>query len=372
MKASYLINNPSNKIVKNNTTKILKNSSALDFHKTLKGYEPTPLIRLPGLAKKYGIGSIYLKDESKRFGLNAFKSLGAVYAISRVLKDNAKIQTFCTATDGNHGRAVAWGATLFGKKSVVYVPIDTTENRMKAIESEGALVEKINGNYDDACAHAEKMCDKNGWQLVQDMAWEGYEKIPADIVAGYMSLFVEMEDSIHTQPKAEVDLVFVQAGVGSFAAAAAFYYLNRYEANRPKIVIVEPNEADAVFASFSEGKITTSKGNATTIMAGLNCGTPSSGGWDLLKSGTDVSLKIDDDYARLAMRELFFPVKGDPSIVSGESGVAGFAGFMAIMKDEKLKNIREVLGINDKTKVLFISKAGDTDRNVFNEIVRAK
>ena len=154
MKASYFINTPNNKIPNSLTTATLFKSDALAFHKTLPGYTPTPLVELPELAKKYGVGNIYLKDESKRFGLNAFKSLGAVYAINQLLQQNPNLQTFCTATDGNHGKAVAWGATLFGKKSVVYVPFDTTENRMKAIEAEGALVEKVDGNYDYACAHA--------------------------------------------------------------------------------------------------------------------------------------------------------------------------------------------------------------------------
>ena len=369
MIASYFINSPDNKIVQNTTTEILSRKNALAFHKTLKGYKSTPLVSLPGLARKYGVGNIYLKDESHRFGLNAFKALGAVFAIDQLLATNPHLQTFCTATDGNHGKAVAWGASLFGKKSVIYVPHDTTENRMKAIEAYGARVEKVNGNYDDACARAESMSNANGWQLVQDMAWQGYEEIPANIVAGYMSLFVEMEDTINTLPKAKIDVVFVQAGVGSFAAAAAFYYLNRYGGMRPKIVIVEPLEADAIFSSFVEGKVTTSRGNATTIMAGLNCGTPSLGAWDLLKSGVDVSLKIDDGFAREAMRELYYPVQGDQRVISGESGSAGLAGFMAIVWEKELEAVKQALNINDQTNILLISTEGDTDKKVFEEVV---
>ncbi len=370
MRVSHYINNPGNVIADNYTTKVLHGSNSLLFHQTLPGYKPTPLVALPALAAKYGVGQIYVKDESHRFGLNAFKSLGAVYAIHRLLEEDPGLQTFCTATDGNHGKAVAWGATLFGKRSVVYVPRDTTQNRMKAIETQGAVVEKVNGNYDDACAHAENMCVKHGWQLVQDMAWEGYEKIPADIVAGYMSLFAEMENTIHTLPRASVDMVFMQAGVGSFAAAGVFYYLRRYGLQRPAIIIVEPWEADAVFASFNHGGITTSPGNASTIMAGLNCGTPSLGAWELLKNGTDVALKIDDEYARRAVRELYYPGNDDQRITSGESGAAGLAGFLAIMDQQGPEEVRNMLGIDQHTRVLFISTEGDTDKEVFDEIIR--
>ena len=369
MEASYLINRPDNEIVKNATTDILKRSDALKFHTGLPEYRPTPLFRLPDLALKYNVGDIYIKDESHRFGLNAFKGLGAVYAISELLKENPNLETFCTATDGNHGRAVAWGATRFEKRSVVFVPGDTTLQRMKCIEKEGARVEKVQGNYDDACAVAEKACKENGWELVQDMAWEGYEKIPADIMAGYLSLFREMEDSIHTLPDSRADVVFMQAGVGSFAGAGAFYYLNRYGARRPRIVTVEPLEADGIFASFTSGQLTTSTGNATTIMAGLNCGTPSLGAWDILKNGVDVALKIPDHYARRAVRELFFPDGCDRRIISGESGAGGLAGFLAVMSEKNLEPVRKVLNITKSSNVLFISTEGDTDKTVFNEII---
>ncbi|TVQ19146.1 MAG: diaminopropionate ammonia-lyase [Bacteroidetes bacterium] len=370
MSTSYYINTTNNRLPANLTTQTLESACALDFHQTLPGYAKTPLITLPGLAKKYGVADIYVKDESKRFGMNAFKSLGAVYAIHRLLQKNPNLDTFCTATDGNHGKAVAWGTKLFGKKSVVYVPSDTTASRMDAIAEHGALVEKINGNYDDACAHAERMCNENGWQLVQDMAWEGYEEIPADIVAGYISMFIEMENSLNTLPQPEVDIVFLQAGVGSFAAAGIFYYLHRYGVHRPAIVIVEPREADAVFTSFQEGKLTTSRGNASTIMAGLNCGTPSSGAWDLLKSGADLILKIDDHYACQAMRDLYHPVTGDDRIIAGESGAAGLAGFIALCSEKELTKAKEHIKLSHRSRILFVNTEGDTDKPMFDKIVK--
>ena len=369
MNSSYFVNNPQNKIVSNSTTEILKKSNASEFHQSLPNYKPTPLHLLPELAKKYNVGNIYVKDESFRFGLNAFKALGASYAISEILKEKPHITTFCTATDGNHGRAVAWSANFFGKKAIVYVPEDTTAQRITAIEQEGAKVEQVNGNYDQACAYAEKVSKLNNWELVQDTAWENYEEIPAQIMAGYLTLFREMEDSVHTLPKPKIDIVFLQAGVGSFAGAGIYYYLERYRANRPKIVIVEPKEADAILASFKNGEITTSQGNSRTIMAGLNCGTPSLGAWDLLKSGADVSIKIDDIYSEEAIKKLNSPLGKDKRIISGESGVGGLAGFMAIMKESEYLSLKKELNINPGSNILFISTEGATDMAMFNKIV---
>ena len=369
---SFYINKPGNTLLYSITTAILKKSKAFSFHLSLPFYKPTPLVHLPHLSKKWGIGNIYFKDESFRFGLNAFKVLGASYAINEILKERPRITTFCTATDGNHGRAVAWAAKYFRKKAVVYVPEGTSKQRIDAIKNEGATVEQINGNYDETCVYAEKASKINGWELVQDTAWENYEKIPAQIMAGYLTLFQEMEDSLHVSGYAKIDIVMLQAGVGTFAAAGIFYYLRRYGKHRPKIVIVEPTEADAILASFKKGAITSSKGNSKTIMAGLNCGTPSLGAWDLLKSGTDVSLRIDDKYSRQAIRELYFPDGSDQQMISGESGVAGLAGFIAIMKEDELSSLREALKINEKTSILFISTEGATDIEMFNKIIESE
>ena len=370
--SSFYLNNPSNKIVENVTCAILKKSKSLEFHSSLPLYQPTPLVHLPDLSKKYKVGNIYIKDEAFRFGLNAFKGLGASYAINEILKEKPHITTFCTATDGNHGRAVAWSANFFNKKAVVFVPKDTTKQRMEAIKKEGAKVEQVNGDYDETVVYAEERSKINGWELVQDTAWKNYQEIPAQIMAGYLTLFKEIEDSLHLPLQAKIDIVFLQAGVGSFAGAGIFYYLEKYAANRPKIVIVEPKEADAVLSSFKKGEIITSKGNGTTIMAGLNCGTPSLGAWNLLKNGTDVSIKIDDKYSMQAMRELYYPIGSDKKIISGESGVGGFAGFIAIMKDDEFSSLQKDLNINQNTNILFISTEGATDINMFNHIVGSK
>lgn len=367
--SSYFINNPNNKIAQNNITSILKNNTALAFHTFLPKYKVTPLIHLKNMAIKHHVGNIYLKDESLRFGLNAFKGLGASYAIDHLLKENKQIETFCTATDGNHGRAVAWSAKLCNRKAIVFVPKDTSVHRIKSIEKEGARVEVINKNYDETCKHAEKVSEKKDWLLVQDTAWRNYEEIPALIMSGYLTLFQEMEDSLHILPKPKIDLIFLQAGVGSFAAAGIFYYLNRYGSMRPKIVIVEPKEADAILHSFKKGSISTSPGYSKTIMAGLNCGTPSSIAWDLIKNGSDISIKIDEAYAEQAMRELYYPIGTDKRIISGESGAAGFAGFLAVIHEKEFEPLRKKLKINQTTNILFINTEGSTDIDSFNKII---
>ena len=368
---TYYINDPNNKLALNLTNAILQKSKAKRFHSSLPFYKATPLVHLPNLSKKYKVGNIYLKDESFRFNLNAFKGLGASYAINEILKDQPHIQTFCTATDGNHGRAVAWAAKYFDKKSVVLVPKDTTAQRIEAIKKEGAIVEQVDGNYDACCEYAKALSKKNGWQLVQDTAWKGYEDIPAQIMAGYSTLFQEMEGTVHALPQPGIDIVFLQAGVGSFAAAGVGYYLERYGANRPKIVIVEPQEADAILCSFKKGEIATSTGNSQTVMAGLNCGTPSLSAWDIIKNGADISIKIDDIYSKKAIRQLYDPVGSDQRVISGESGAGGLAGFISIMTEEKFRPLKKELNIHEGTNILFVSTEGATDLDMFNQIIGA-
>ena len=369
MSKIYYQNIPNYSISNSFTNNILKTNDATKFHKSLKDYKATPLIHLPNLSKKHNVGTIYVKDESYRFGLKAFKVLGASYAIKQCLEKNPSIETVCTATDGNHGRAVAWAAKKFKKNAVVFVPRDTTLKRINVIEQEGAKVIQVDGNYDNACQEAENASNTNNWTLIQDTAWEGYEEIPAMIMAGYLTLFKELENSIHTASKPKIDIVFLQAGVGSMAASGIYYYLNKYGANKPKIVIVEPQEADGILLSFFNNKISTSKGNSSTIMAGLNCGTPSLGAWSLLKNGADVSIKISDDYAKKAMRELYYPTADDKRIISGESGAGGFAGFLTIMNDGGYKAVKESLDINNNSNILFINTEGDTDKQIFEKII---
>lgn len=369
---NYFINRPNNSITSNLTTDTLNSSKAIVYHKSLSVYQPTPLVSLPNLASKYNVGSIFIKDESHRFGLNAFKGLGASYAIHQILEQQPNVEIFCTATDGNHGRAVAWAAKLANKKAVIFVPKDTTDNRIKAIESEGAKVIKIDKNYDDTCAFAEEVSLKEGWQLVQDTAWENYEEIPAHIMSGYLTMYKELEDSLHSLPRPKIDIVFLQAGVGSWAGSAVWYYLNRYGHNRPKIIIVEPSEADGFLSSFKTDKRVNPDCSFKTIMAGLNCGIPSLSAWEIIKNGTDVSMKVADEYAERAIRELYFTTGNDERIIAGESGVGGLAGFISIMTTDNMLKLKEHLGISLKSNILFYNTEGATDLDNFNKIISSK
>ncbi|UJP66098.1 diaminopropionate ammonia-lyase [Mongoliitalea daihaiensis] len=365
----FFINQPKDLIPKSMTTKIMEKSEALTYHQSLPNYYPTPLIELPRLAKQFGVENILIKDEGQRFGLKAFKALGASFAIHKILQENPNIQTFCTATDGNHGRAVAWAAKIAGKESVILVPKDTTSKRIQAIEAEGATVIQINGTYDNACVEAEKLCQKNHWTLVQDTAWEGYEEIPAYIMAGYLTHFKELEDSIHQLPDPSIDYVFLQAGVGSWAASGIYYYLSRYGKRRPKIVLVEPLEANGVWASFQAGKRILPECSFETIMAGLNCGLPSLSAWEIIQAGANACLSISDEYAQKAMQLLYHSTGSDPSIVAGESGAAGLAGFLALMEEPAFEVLKNHLQISEESNILFFNTEADTDTDSFDTIV---
>ena len=366
--SDFFIHSPDNTIITDATTQILKSHDAYQFHRSLPGYTPTPCLNLRWLAKKYHTGSIFIKDESKRFHLEAFKALGASYAVHRILQQYSHIDTLCTATDGNHGRALAWASARAGKKSVVFVPHHTAPARIRAIEQEGGKAIKIEGNYDEACDLAAEACRKDGWQLVQDAARDGYEEIPALIMAGYLTQFRELEPELHPPGKPDVDIAFLQAGVGSFAASAIWYYLDRYGPNRPKIILVEPFEADGVLASFRAGERVVPDKSFKTMMAGLNCGIPSPGAWNIIRSGTDAVVSISDHFAAEAMQALYHPAGTDQPVTAGESGAAGLAGFMAVMEEEKLKPVRELLRLSPESRVLFVNTEGATDPDNFRSI----
>jgi diaminopropionate ammonia-lyase len=365
----YYINNPSCILPINETHAILSKSKPLAFHQSLPVYKVSPLVCLKEIASELGVKDIWIKDESSRFGLNAFKVLGASYAINEILKSNTAIETFCTATDGNHGKAVAWAAASFNKKAVVYMPVNAADSRVKAIEALGATVIVTNQHYDETCALAAKEASKNNWQLVQDAAWEGYEEIPAHIMAGYLTHFIEMENHLHHQEAPDVDIVFLQAGVGTWAAAAVWYYLNRYGKQKPKLVIVEPVEADGILESFKNNQRSLPKGSLETIMAGLNCGIPSLTGWEIIKNGADAAMRITDEDVKKAMRHLYNPENAAIKIIAGESGAAGFAAMLEIMNNPDFSTLKKVLNINTSSRILCFNTEGDTDPEGFKKIV---
>jgi diaminopropionate ammonia-lyase len=365
----------------------------LEVHRSLPEYEPTPLISLPALASQLGVGRILVKDESHRFGLKAFKALGATYAIYRYLKRDIETHggslpdasefyrtpdsiqpgsyTFCTATDGNHGRGVAWAARQLNQRAVIYMPENTVPARIENIRSEDAEVVIIDGNYDKAVRRCAADAEEHGWQIISDTSWPGYEKIPRWIMAGYTTMFREIHEMQNEQ--VDVDVVYVQAGVGSLAAAVSWFYNKAYTKRTTKLVSVEPIGADCLLESIRSpgGNPTQSLGKQDSIMAGLNCGTPSHVAWPLIKTGFDLFLSIPDDYSIKAMRRYYHPLGNDPQIISGESGAAGLAALIALCENDSLAIARDDLSLTSNSTILLLNTEGDTDPVNFEVTVRS-
>ena len=358
------------------------------FHESFPMYAPTPLAQLPGTAKALGIGEIYVKDESHRFGLNAFKVLGGSFAIGNYLarrlgrtlaetgydvltaketRETLGDITFITATDGNHGRGVAWTATTLGQKSVVHMPRGSAPERLHNIQAAGAKADIIAGNYDDAVRLSRKEAAENGWVVVQDTSWSGYEEIPGWIMQGYCTMGLEAYEQLPQKPTH----IFLQAGVGSMAAAIAALFADLYGEDRPKVIIVEPNAADCFYrtAAANDGQMHIVTGDMKTIMAGLACGEPCGLAWDLLKDYADYFLAFPDWAAAKGMRILGNPMPGDDRVTSGESGASAFGAMAAILTEPELENIKQQLELDENSRVLFFSTEGDTDRENYRRIV---
>lgn len=346
------------------------------FHETLSGYKTTPLVPLAGQAEKLGISGLYVKDESSRFGLNAFKALGASFAMGTAAKDwmPGEKHTFVTATDGNHGRGVAWMARQMGQKAVVYLPEGTAKSRLHNILAEGADAYITDLNYDDAVRLAASKEKEEGWILVQDTAWDGYERIPELIMKGYLTMALEAYEELEasgTGRKTRPTHIFLQAGVGSMAAAVAAFFLNVYREQPPAIVIVEPKKADCFFRSIRKGerKPVAVTGKMDTMMAGLACGEPSALAWPILRDHAYAFISCDDCYAADGMRLLGKPLPGDKRIVSGESGAVSLGVLSALMTDPELSEDKEALKLNNESVVLCISTEGATDPEHYRAVV---
>ncbi|MGN0136217.1 diaminopropionate ammonia-lyase [Anaerotignum sp.] len=361
---------------------------ARNFHRTFPVYQETPLIFLQNLAKKLQVKSIYIKDESWRFGLNAFKVLGTSYAIAneigkRIGKEITELSaesilsketkekigdiTFVTATDGNHGRGVAWTANKLGQKSVVYMPKGSALERLENIRAEGAEAEITDMNYDDAVRLAQKMAEEKDWIVVQDTAWEGYEDIPLWIMQGYTTMGHEIMEQIPEKPTH----IFLQAGVGSMAGAMTGFFSNLYQEDKPIIVIVEPAKADCLFqtAKADDGRLHNVTGDMDTIMAGLACGEPCTIGWDVLKGYADAFIRCPEYAAADGMRILAAPEKGDTAVTAGESGAAAFGCMANILMDKELAEWKKLLKLDENSRILCISTEGDTDQKNYQDVV---
>lgn len=363
------------------------------FHESFPQYSVTPLAKLEKMADYLGLGAVYVKDESYRFGLNAFKVLGGSFAMARYIakqtgRDVADLPyqvltsqklreefgqaTFFTATDGNHGRGVAWAAARLGQKAVVLMPKGTTRTRLENILAEGAKASIEECNYDECVRMANEMAMKteNG-VMVQDTAWEGYEEIPSWIMQGYGTMAMEADEQLKEYGCERPTHVFIQAGVGSLAGAVQGYFANRYPDHPPKVVVVEAAAAACLYKGAVKGDGTPQivEGDMETIMAGLACGEPNTISWDILKNYADTFAAVPDWVAARGMRMLAAPLKGDPPVTSGESGAAPFGMLACLMTMEEYGKLRDHLGLNRDSKVLLFSTEGDTDPQRYKSIV---
>jgi diaminopropionate ammonia-lyase len=349
------------------------------------GYTQTPLCSLSALAQSTGVASIHYKDEGSRFGLGSFKALGGAYAVARLLcrelgqqlgrvvshtdlQGDPALRQACAditvtcATDGNHGRSVAWGAQMLGCRCVIYIHATVSEGRKEAIARYGAQVVRTTGNYDDSVQQADRDAKANGWFVISDTSYPGYMDIPRDVMQGYQLMVDETVNALPQWPTH----VFVQAGVGGFAAAVCAYFWERSAEKRPVFVVVEPERADCLLQSARAGAVVAVKGDLDTLMAGLACGEVSLLAWDILATGSNAFCTIPDAAAVDAMRLLASPQGGDPVIVAGESAVAGLAAALLAAQDS---SARAALGLGPDSRVLLFGSEGDTDPALYAQLV---
>ncbi len=354
----------------------------LRFHCSLPEYRETELVSLKGVASRYGVDSIFVKDESTRFGLKAFKGLGGTYCMFRILcerfgfdyrtvdystfldeeiRRKCREIEFVTATDGNHGKGVSYAAKLFGCKAHVFMPKGTVEARRKAIEDAGNAIARITEyNYDQTVRHAAKQAEDNGWILIQDTSWEGYEQIPAWIIEGYLTMAAE---SLEQMKGKRPTHIFLQAGVGAMAAGIESCFMSLDEGYRPSVAIVEAAAADCIYRSvlMNDGMPHSISGDPFTIMAGLNCGTPCGIAWPILRDLSTHFCSCEDRITEEGMRAY-----ADSVIISGESGAVTYGLLLQILKSEEL---RELFGIKEDSVILLFNTEGDTDPEGYQKTV---
>ena len=353
------------------------------------GYAPSPLVRLDGVAAAAGVGAVYYKDESERFGLGSFKALGGAYAVGRLLvaqviaktgdsdvtmddilagryAEVVSAVTVCCATDGNHGRSVAWGAQMFHCNCVIFIHNTVRDGRKIAIESFGARVIRTAGNYDDSVRKAQQEASREGWFVVSDTSYEGYMDVPRDVMAGYTVMAQETIDQLPQDLPATH--LFLQTGVGGMAAAIVARFWQVFGTRRPQTVLVDPDDAACWVASFRAGQPTTVDGDLDTIMAGLACGEVSLLAWKILAPAACAAMAVNDATAADCMRLLADGRLGDRPLVAGESAVAGLAGLLAAAADT---DARAKLGLTENSCVVLFGTEGDTDPDIYQRIVGA-
>ena len=326
-----------------------------------ESYEATPLLLLNKLSKELNLNQIYYKDESKRFDLKSFKALGGAYAVEKVTKGNKEI-TVSTATAGNHGRSVAWGAKRLGLKCKIFISEFVSEARGKAMESLGAEVVKVKGNYENSLIECIKQSTENDWQIVQDVAWKDYMVVPTLTMAGYSVMMKEIVDQINNE---SITHVFLQAGVGGMAGAMVAG-VARYLKNIPKIIVVEPDSAACVMKSIESGKIEKVQIVRESLMGGMSCGEPSLVPWKILKKSVNNCISLPDDDIGKAMKLFANASFGNDKIIAGENAAPGVISLIACCNDEKIKNS---INLDSNSNVLLIGCEGDTDQEMYQKLV---
>lgn len=362
---------------------------AVSFHQSFPGYAPTPLHDLSKLANKLNVKKIWLKDESFRFGLNAFKALGASYAVAVYLKNKFSIEedlsfsifknetirkdledfALVTATDGNHGRGVAWTAQQLGCRCKVYMPKGTTQNRLNNVKMHGADAVIIEGTYDDAVNLAKENSIKHGWLLAQDSSWEGYEIMPLWKMQGYLTI---MSEIFSTQITEIPTHVFIQCGVGSFPAAVLAYLINRFRDRNIIFSVVEPQDAACIYesATSANGEPVSLTNEMKTIMAGLACGTPSILAWNIFKKYADFFIKCSDETTESGMRLLANKEFYNSKIISGESGAVTTGLLHSLLTS--FPDYCKLLSLDERSKILLVSTEGNTDPDMYSKITAGK
>jgi len=389
-KLSYLANPKfcSNDIYPEDFRKIAnleKSHAAIDVISQWPGYAATPLYTLKNLARDIGVDKIWYKDESHRFHLKSFKALGGAYAVARQLQKRITEITGATpgitdlldkkfdhivsqiviscATDGNHGRSVSWGCQMFGCKCVIYIHRDVSEGRKQAMEAFGATVNRISGNYDESVRQADAEAKLYGRIIISDTSYEGYMEIPKDVALGYTVLLSEsveqMGDEIPTH-------VFIQGGVGGLASAVCAYFWELWREQRPRFIVVEPENANCLQESARAGTPVIVKGDLDTLMAGLACGEVSALAWKILAIGANDFLTVNEESVPLTMKMLARGFNGDPAIEAGESAVAGLAALITACNSPQFSRSLE---LNESSRIYILGTEGATDPELYAQLV---
>ena len=361
------------------------------FHRQIPGFRSSPLKGLDRLAAMLGLGGIWVKDEAVRLDLGSFKVLGGSFAIYRFLRQRLGAEdreltfaeltspevrerlgpiTFATATDGNHGRGVAWAAKALKQRAVIYVHARTSQARIRAIAAQGAEVVVVDGTYDDAVRQISVDAGENGWQVISDTSWEGYEEIPTWIMQGYSTLFSEAQEQIAAQGLVKPTHLLIQAGVGALAASGIGFYHRLLGEEAPVCVVVEPTEAACLLESAraGDGRPRSFPGELDTIMAGLACGDPSPIAWRLLWDCADAFVASPDYVAAKGMRVYGVPLDDDPAVISGESGAVTLGALMFLMEHAEGAPLRRELGLGPDSQVLLINSEINTDPEYFRRV----